>query len=129
MRLAVGLGVSLIALWLALAVALLVRRPSGSQIGEALRLLPDIVRLLRRTASDPKVPRGTRLLLWLLLGYLASPVDLVPDVIPVVGYADDAVVVAWMLRSVVRRAGSAALERNWPGSEEGLAVVRRLAGA
>jgi uncharacterized membrane protein YkvA (DUF1232 family) len=65
--------------------------------------------------------------LWLLLGYLLSPVDLVPDVIPVLGYADDVVVVAWALRSVVRRAGDEALVRHWPGSPDGLALVRRLA--
>jgi uncharacterized membrane protein YkvA (DUF1232 family) len=66
--------------------------------------------------------------LWLLLGYLASPIDLVPDFIPVVGYADDAVIVALTLRSVVRRAGPEALERHWPGTDEGLAAVLRLSG-
>ena len=66
--------------------------------------------------------------LGLLLGYLLCPVDLVPDVIPVLGYADDVVVVAWALRSVVRRAGGEALTRHWPGEPAGLAVVRRLAG-
>ncbi|MGZ4482003.1 MAG: YkvA family protein [Gaiellales bacterium] len=129
MRLALGLGVSLIALWLALVAALLVRRPSTAQIGEALRLLPDTLRLIRRTASDPAVPRRTRVRLWLVLAYLASPLDIVPDVIPVVGYADDAIIIAWTLRSVVRRAGPEALERNWPGGEEGLATIRRVAGA
>jgi uncharacterized membrane protein YkvA (DUF1232 family) len=52
----------------------------------------------------------------------------VPDFLPVIGYADDVVVVAWALRSVVRRAGAAALERHWPGQPAGLTVVRRLAG-
>jgi hypothetical protein len=66
--------------------------------------------------------------LWLLLGYLAMPIDLVPDFIPVIGYADDAVVVAVALRSVTRRAGEEALERHWPGTPEGLAAIRRLAG-
>ena len=54
--------------------------------------------------------------LWLLLGYLALPIDLVPDFIPVLGYADDAIVVALVLRSVVRRAGPDAIERHWPGT-------------
>ena len=66
--------------------------------------------------------------LWLLLGYLLSPIDLVPDVVPVLGYADDVVVVAWALRSVVRRAGVDAVDRHWPGTPAGLAVVHRLAG-
>jgi uncharacterized membrane protein YkvA (DUF1232 family) len=69
-----------------------------------------------------------RVRLWLLLGYLALPVDLVPDFIPVIGYADDAVIVALALRSVTRHAGADALERHWPGTPEGLAAVRRLAG-
>jgi uncharacterized membrane protein YkvA (DUF1232 family) len=64
----------------------------------------------------------------LLVGYLVVPFDLVPDVVPVIGYADDAVVVALVLRSVVRRAGAEALRRHWPGTPEGLAVVLRLAG-
>jgi uncharacterized membrane protein YkvA (DUF1232 family) len=66
--------------------------------------------------------------LWLLLFYLAVPIDIVPDVIPVVGWADDAILVMWVVRSVVRRSGDEALSRNWPGTDEGLAVVRRLAG-
>jgi uncharacterized membrane protein YkvA (DUF1232 family) len=64
----------------------------------------------------------------LLLVYLASPIDLVPDVVPVIGYADDVLVVALVLRSVVRRAGREALVRHWAGTAEGLAAVERLAG-
>jgi uncharacterized membrane protein YkvA (DUF1232 family) len=56
------------------------------------------------------------------------PFDLVPDFIPVAGYADDVLLVAWVLRSVVRAAGPEALDRHWPGTPEGLVVVRRLAG-
>jgi uncharacterized membrane protein YkvA (DUF1232 family) len=60
--------------------------------------------------------------------YLASPVDLVPDFLPIIGYADDVVIVAATLRSVVRRAGSDAIRRHWPGTPEGLAALWRLAG-
>jgi uncharacterized membrane protein YkvA (DUF1232 family) len=87
-----------------------------------------VVRLVRRLAADRTLPRPVRLRLWLLLGYLLSPLDLVPDVLPVVGYADDAVLAAWVLCSVVRRAGDDALARHWPGTATGLDVVRRLAG-
>jgi uncharacterized membrane protein YkvA (DUF1232 family) len=118
-------------LWLVLVVALYVAgRRAGSpvQLREALRLLPDVLRLVRRLAADPSLPRGLRWRLGLLLAYLAMPIDLVPDVIPVAGYADDVLLVAWVLRSVVRTAGPEALERHWPGTPQGLDVVRRLAG-
>lgn len=95
---------------------------------EALRLLPDTLRLLGRLAGDKALPRGVRVRLWLLLAYLAMPFDLIPDFIPVIGYADDAIIVCWVLRSVVRRAGAEAVRRQWPGTEDGLAVLWRVAG-
>ncbi|MET0435132.1 MAG: DUF1232 domain-containing protein [Cellulomonas sp.] len=113
-------------LWLALVAVLWATRPDELRLREVLRLLPDVVRLARRLATDRALPRGVRVRLWLLLGYLALPVDLVPDVVPVLGWADDALVVTLVLRSVVRRAGPDALDRHWPGSPEGLAAVRRL---
>ncbi len=115
-------------LWFALLIALAVTRPADLQVTEILRLLPDAVVLLRRLAADPGLPRGVRVRLLLLLVYLALPVDLIPDFIPVLGYADDAIVVALALRSVIRRTGSEALDKHWPGSTEGLQAVRRLAG-
>jgi uncharacterized membrane protein YkvA (DUF1232 family) len=118
----------LLAAWVLLVTALWWSRPDDLALREALRLLPDLVRLIRRLAADDGLPRGVRVRLWLLLAYLAVPVDLVPDVIPVVGYADDVVAVALVLRSVVRTAGPEAVERHWPGTPEGLGAVVRLAG-
>lgn len=91
-----------------------------------MRLLPDILRLLKRLAADPGISRGVRVRLALLLAYLALPFDLIPDFIPVLGYADDAIIVALVLRSVTRRAGPEAVTRHWPGTPAGLAAVRRL---
>jgi uncharacterized membrane protein YkvA (DUF1232 family) len=124
----VGVAGGVLLLWLALIVALWLGRPDDLRIRDALRLLPDLVRMLRRLAGDRALPRGVRIRLWLLLAYLALPIDLVPDFIPVIGYADDAVIVALALRSVTRRAGSEALDKHWPGTSDGLAAVRRLAG-
>ena len=118
----------LLVLWLVGLAVLWLRRPDELTVRDAVRLVPDAVRLVRRLAADRTLPRGVRVRLWLLLGYLLSPVDLVPDVVPVLGYADDVVVVAWALRSVVRRAGVAAVDRHWPGTPAGLTVVHRLAG-
>ena len=119
-------GVAL--LWVALVVALWMTKPDELRLRDAMRLLPDLVRLLRRLAADRSLPRGVRIRLWLLLGYLALAIDLVPDFIPVIGYVDDAAIVAIALRSVTRRAGAEALDRHWPGTADGLTAIRRLAG-
>jgi uncharacterized membrane protein YkvA (DUF1232 family) len=87
-----------------------------------------VLGLIRRIAADGSIPRAVRLRLWLLLGYLAIPIDLVPDFVPVLGYADDAIVVSLVLRSVVRRAGAPAIHRHWRGTDAGLAAVTRLTG-
>lgn len=121
----------LVLIWLLLVGALLVaarRGPDPVTLKGVLRLVPDVVRLVRRLAADPTVPRGCRWRLWLLLAYLLMPIDLVPDFLPAIGYADDAIVIALVLRSVTRAAGPGALDRHWPGTPEGLAAVRRLAG-
>jgi uncharacterized membrane protein YkvA (DUF1232 family) len=104
------------------------RHPETVGIKEALRLLPDLLILLRRLTADRTLPRGIRVRLVLLLIYLASPIDLVPDFLPVIGYADDAIILALVLRSVIRKAGHGPLERHWPGTPAGLALIRRLAG-
>jgi uncharacterized membrane protein YkvA (DUF1232 family) len=124
---AAALGALLLAHVVLLAV-LVVVRPAGVDLREAARLLPDVARLLPRLARDRTVPSGTRLRLWLLLGYLVCPIDLVPDVLPVLGWADDVILALWVLRSVVRRAGPA-VARHWPGTEPGLATLRRMTGS
>lgn len=93
-----------------------------------MRVVPDVIRLVKRLAFDRSVPRATRWWLLGLLSYLLLPFDLVPDFIPVLGFADDAVVVAIVLRFAIRHAGMGAVERHWPGSPEGLAGVLKLAG-
>ncbi|MEU4767797.1 DUF1232 domain-containing protein [Actinosynnema sp. NPDC023794] len=122
----VGVLLGLVGLWLVLVLGLFLVRPRGVALSQAVRLLPDVLRLVTRLARDPRVPRSARVRLWLLLGYLALPFDLVPDFIPVLGYADDAIVVCWVLRSVIRAAGPEVVASHWPGTPEGLAVVRRL---
>jgi uncharacterized membrane protein YkvA (DUF1232 family) len=121
----VGVLGGLLLCWLVLMAVLWAACPDELGLRELLRLLPDVLRLVHRLAGDTTLPRGVRVRLWLLLAYLALPVDLVPDVVPVLGHADDAVVVALVLRSVVRRAGPAAIDRHWPGTPDGLAALRR----
>jgi uncharacterized membrane protein YkvA (DUF1232 family) len=95
---------------------------------DALRLLPDPLRLIRRLAADPAVPTGARDPARTVLAYLASPIDLIPDFLPVIGYADDAIIIALVLRSVTRTAGSHALHRHWPGTPDGLRLIQQLTG-
>ncbi len=103
------------------------RHPETVTMKDALRLLPDLLRLIRRLAADHSVAVGIRVRLVLLLAYLLSPIDLVPDFIPVVGYADDAVIVALVLRSVIKRAGEDAVRRHWPGTPAGLDIILQAA--
>ena len=124
----IALGAGILAGWLALLIALMLIRPKGPLLAEAMRLLPDLLRLLRRLAADDKLPRGVRARLALLMVYLALPVDLIPDFLPVIGYADDAIIVAFVLRGVVRRAGIEAVRAHWPGTESGFAALARLTG-
>ncbi|MEU9890654.1 YkvA family protein [Sphaerisporangium sp. NPDC051011] len=124
----IGVAIALLVAWGVLIAALAILRPRGGLLREALRLLPDVLRLIRRLAADRTLPRGVRVRLGLLLIYLATPFDVVPDFIPVLGYADDAIVVTAVLRSVVRRSGLEAVRRHWPGTEDGFAVLCRLTG-
>ena len=125
----VAAAVGLVTVWLLLVAVLLLagRRYERPALREVLRLLPDVLRLLKRLATDSSLPSGVRIRLWLLLGYLMIPVDLIPDFVPVVGYADDAIIVALTLRSVARLAGPQEITRCWPGTPEGLAVILRAA--
>jgi uncharacterized membrane protein YkvA (DUF1232 family) len=122
-----AIGSALVVAWLVLVLVLALARPKGNRLKEALRLLPDVLRLVRRLAADRSLARGVRVRLGLLLGYLALPFDLVPDFIPILGYADDAILVCLVLRSVVRKAGPDAVLRHWPGTPDGLSVLWRVA--
>ncbi|WP_323959715.1 DUF1232 domain-containing protein [Arthrobacter sp. JZ12] len=104
------------------------RHPETASMRSAMRLLPDLLRLCRSLATSREVPGGVRLLIAGLLVYLILPIDLVPDFIPVLGYADDVIIVALALRTVIRRTGPELLARLWTGDDDGLRAVLRLGG-
>ena len=122
----VSVAATLIVVWMALAVSLWLLKPDTVGIADLLRLLPDTLRLLKRLAADPRLPRRIRVGLTGLLVFLASPIDLIPDFIPVLGYADDVIIIAVMLRWGTRTAGAQALAEHWPGTPDGLAALCRL---
>lgn len=124
----VGAVAALAVVWLLLGIALWVAKPDDVGIQDMLRLLPDVLRLLKQLATDPELPRRIRVALVALIAFIASPIDLIPDFIPAIGYADDVIITALVLRWVSRTAGADALARQWPGTPDGLAAVRRLCG-
>jgi uncharacterized membrane protein YkvA (DUF1232 family) len=122
----IGVAAALLLAWIALIITLAIRRPKRDQMRESLRLLPDLLRLLTRLTTDPAAPVGARIRIALLLIYLAAPIDLIPDFIPVLGYADDAIIVALVMRSVCRQIPLEQLRMSWPGTDDGFAAVTKL---
>lgn len=117
----VGIGVT-IAIYLAFVLALfLVGRRSDARAFAAF--IPDCIVLFRRLLSDPRVSGWRKGTIVVLVAYLAMPIDLVPDFIPVVGQLDDAIVVALVLRTVLRSGGPELLREHWPGPDASLGVV------
>lgn len=129
-RILVAVAASSALLWFVLVAALYVvgrKSEDPVRLRDALTLIPDVVRLLRRLATDKTHTIGVRIRVWLLLLYLLLPVDLIPDFIPVVGYVDDIIIIVFLLRSITRVAGTESLDRHWPGTAEGLLAIKRLA--
>ena len=114
--------------WLLLVAFVLLHRPSRVLAGPALRLIPDLVRLVRSLLADPGTPTNVRLALAGLLVYLLSPLDLIPDVVPVIGAVDDLIISVVVLRWVGRRVGLDDLRARWTGDPAGFEVLRRLLG-
>jgi uncharacterized membrane protein YkvA (DUF1232 family) len=108
-------------------VAWLVARGRHADARALATFIPDCIVLISRLARDPRVPRRRKVLLFALVGYLALPFDLVPDFIPVAGQLDDAIIVALVLRLFVREGGEPLIRELWPGPEQSLRLILRLA--
>ena len=92
-----------------------------------LRALPDIARLVAKVVSDPILPRAAKIALAAALLYLASPLDLVPDFVPFVGYADDLLLAAMLLDGVLNYVDRRLVLKYWPGSAGSLEKLARVA--
>lgn len=124
----VSIGAGVVVLWLLLVAVLWFTRSGSVRVEDCLRLLPDLLRLLKGLATDPQMPRRIRIALFATIAFIASPIDLIPDVVPVIGLADDVLLISLVLRWVIRTAGMTALAQHWPGTPEGLRAVCRLFG-
>lgn len=122
LALAVAVGV-----WLAvvLALALAGRRAEARAFAT---LIPNLLVLFRGLARDPRVPRSTKLLLAVAIGWIVSPIDLIPEFVPVAGPLDDAIVAALVLRRVVRLSGRDVVADHWRGDARTLEILLRAAG-
>lgn len=116
----------LVVAWLALLLFLWLIRPRGVGARELARLVPDILRLVRDLVTDRSTPRSVRIALVVLLVWLISPIDLVPEFIPVLGPLDDVIAAVVILRFVRRRLGEAELRRRWRGTDEGWILLERI---
>jgi Protein of unknown function (DUF1232) len=121
----VGVG-TLLLLYAGLVLSLVVvgRRESARALAG---FIPDCIVLCGRLLRDSRVPRRKKALLVALAGYLALPFDLIPDFIPVAGQLDDVVIVALILRSLLRGGGESLVREHWPGPAASLGLVLRLA--
>jgi uncharacterized membrane protein YkvA (DUF1232 family) len=122
-----GALLAIVALYAALVLGLLIagRRHHARALAG---FVPDCVVLVRRLAADPETRWRDRVLLVALFAYLASPLDLVPDFVPVAGQLDDAVIIAVALHLLIRSRGEDAIRAAWPGPEGSLRALLRAAG-
>lgn len=100
--------------------------PGDVNLRDAARLLPDLLRCMKCLATDRRVPRHVRFVLPALAVYLVSPIDVIPDFLPVVGHVDDVMLVLGALRYFMRNAGEDVVRSCWPGTDDGLATIMRL---
>jgi uncharacterized membrane protein YkvA (DUF1232 family) len=114
-----------IVVW-ALAIAVLYALGRRTQARELATLIPNLLVLFRGLLRDPRVTRGSKAWLWFAVVWLVSPIDLIPEFIPVLGPLDDAVVAALVLRHVMRRTDRAVLAEHWRGDPATLDAITRL---
>ena len=127
-ELIIGIVVGVVVLWVALLVLFWFFRPKGVSVRELVALTPDVLRLLRALIGDGSVPLDARVVLVGLIAWILSPIDLIPEFIPVLGPLDDVVVAVVAMRYVRRRVGIDGMRERWPGSDDGFALLTRVIG-
>jgi uncharacterized membrane protein YkvA (DUF1232 family) len=97
---------------------------SRELVKDAILMMPNIVKLVGRLLKDPRVPRRAKITLGLAAAYTLSPIDLIPEVIPVIGWADDVILMMFAIDSLIDRAGPEIVEEHWDGPGDLLGLVR-----
>ena len=116
-----------VVLWL-LAVVALIALGRRSQARELVTLIPNLVILFRGLLGDRRVPRSSKGWLWFALVWFISPIDLIPEFVPVAGPLDDAIVAALVVRHVLRRTDRSVLVDHWRGETSTLETIIGLGG-
>lgn len=98
-------------------------------LSDAVLMLPNLVKLVGRLLKDPRVPRRAKLVLGAAAAYVASPIDLIPEFIPVIGWADDVLVLMFAVDSLIERAGIEVVEEHWDGPGDLLSMIRDVVAA
>jgi uncharacterized membrane protein YkvA (DUF1232 family) len=124
-----GIGVVLLTCWLLMLAVFWLARPKGVGVRDLVRIIPDVLRLIRALIADRATPLDVRLVLVGLLAWIVSPIDLIPEFVPVLGPLDDVVVAVAALRYVRRRLGVEDLRGRWTGSPEAFALLARVLGS
>jgi uncharacterized membrane protein YkvA (DUF1232 family) len=120
------LGLAVLAVVYVVAIAALFLTGRRTAAREIATLLPNLVLLFKDLVRDPRVPRGSKILLVAGVLWVASPIDLIPEFIPMLGPLDDAVVAALILRHVLRTAGRDVVTEHWRGDPATLERLLRL---
>lgn len=95
---------------------------------DAVLMIPNLVKLVGRLLTDPRVPRRAKVMLGFAAAYVASPIDLIPEFIPVIGWADDLLILVYALDSLIERAGKEVVEEHWDGPGDLLGLIREVMG-
>ena len=129
LELVIGIVAGLLVLWISLLVLFFILRPRDVPLRELLAVVPDVLRLLRSLIRDGSVPADVRIVVVGLIAWIVSPIDLIPEFIPVLGPLDDVVVAIVAMRYIRRRVGIGDLESRWKGTPDGFALLARVIGA
>lgn len=95
-------------------------------VAEYTMLIPDFMVLLYRLMKDKRIPVKTRVLMGTVLAYLASPIDIIPDSIPLIGKLDDLGIGFILLDKVIDEIPQEIILENWNGKEEVILKIKQM---